>query len=319
MNFHLQFPITPFEEKINYRQSFLFMGSCFAENIGEVMERYKFNVLINPSGIIYNPASIALSLRQYCFDNSIKESDLFYANEVWNSWAHHSEHSKVDKQETLNNINFNIHNANSKLLNADWLFITFGSAYYYRKVDTGQVVANCHKQPQKLFTKHLLTTDEIVNDYLLLFNQLQEVNPNLKIVITVSPVRYVRDGIIENNRSKARLIEAAHQLKEQRNNVFYFPAYEIIIDDLRDYRFYKEDLTHPNKLAIDYVFEKWMETAFDAETKGIFERIKSIITDYNHRPLHPETDAHKKFVKDCSMRVEKMKREFPFINLDGFS
>ncbi len=318
MDFHLQFPIVPFTEKINYRQSCLFMGSCFAENIGELMEKYKFDITINPNGIVYNPASIAIALRKYIANYRVTESDLFYANEVWNSWEHHSSFSVSHKGVAKEGMNCEYAEAHDLIQNIDWLFITFGSAYYYKRAKTGQIVANCHKQPQKEFTKQLLSTEEIVSDYTALITELKAINPKLKIVFTVSPVRYIRDGVVENNRSKARLIESVHQLKETNTNLFYFPAYELVMDDLRDYRFFAEDLTHPNKSAIDYVFDKWMETLFDNETKTLFNRIKSIVTDYNHRPFHSETDAHKQFIALYQERAKQLQNEFPFLNLEEF-
>lgn len=319
MKFHLQFPIAPFPEKINYRQQLLFMGSCFAESIGATMEKYKFNVLINPNGIIYNPSSISNSLRKYIANYKFDETDLFHANEVWNSWEHHSEYSFLEKEKTLTSINSAISEANKYLLKADWLFITFGSAYYYKRKDTEKLVANCHKQPQKEFTKHLLTVEEIVDDYTHLINDLKNINSKLKIVLTVSPVRYIRDGVVENSRSKARLLETVHQLSERNSNVYYFPAYEIVIDDLRDYRFFKEDLTHPNGIAINYIFEKWLETTFDKETELLFEKVKSIISDSNHRPLHPNTLSHNDFVTSYKLRAKQLQTEFPFIKLEEFN
>ncbi len=315
MNFHLQFPIVPFKEKINYRQSFLFIGSCFAENIGEEMEKYKFTTFINPNGIVYNAASITIALRKHITNYQMKESELFFANEVWNSWEHHSSFSKVEKKNTVEDINNSISKANNVIKQADWLSITFGSAYYYKRNNTGRIVANCHKQPQKEFTKHLLTTNEIVTDYTALMEELKSINPKLKIVFTVSPVRYIRDGVIENTRSKAILIEAIHQLKDKHTNVFYFPAYELVIDDLRDYRFFKEDMVHPNKQAIKYVFEKFVETTFDDESKHIYERIKEIVLSDNHLPISSESVAHQNFIKANNTKREQLQKEFPFLQL----
>ncbi len=318
MNFHLQFQISPFKEKINYRQSLLFMGSCFAQNIGEEMECQNFNALINPNGIVYNPASIAIALRKYISDYRIKEDDLFYANEVWNSWEHHSDFSRVSKMQTEEMINESYEDAHELLKQAEWLFITFGSAWYYTLNETGQTVSNCHKVPQKDFTKHLLTTTEIVKDYTTLFKQLAKFNYNLKIVFTVSPVRYIRDGVVENNRSKAILLEAVHQLKELYKHVFYFPAYELVIDDLRDYRFYEDDLVHPNYMAMEYVFEKFMETIFDEETKIIYKQINQLNTDLAHEPIHEQTAGYKKFVSNSIAKAKQLQAQFPFLDLSNF-
>ena len=314
MNFHLQFPIPPFSEKINYSQKFLFLGSCFAENIGETMTRYKFNAEINPHGVLYNPASIAVALRRYAENKKMDSSELFFANECWNSWEHHSRFSKTNKEICLTEINNSISSAHQKIKNAEWLFITFGSAYVYKR--QGELVGNCHKFPQKEFVKSLMSAQVIVADYTLLIQELKKINKDLKIVFTISPVRYIRDGVVENNLSKARLIDAVHQLVQENENAFYFPAYELVMDDLRDYRFYKNDLIHPNEQAIEYVFEKLIATTFSEETKELFDKLKAIITAKEHRPFNEDTEAFKKFKTNFSTLCHELQKEFPFLDLD---
>lgn len=315
MDFHLSFKIPAFTQKINYSQKLLFIGSCFAENIGELMQRHKFNVLTNPNGIIYNPISISAVLNNVIGNNVLKEDDLFFANECWNSWEHHSKFSNTDKQNCLTTINNNIAFANTFLKESDWLFITFGSAFVYRLNNTGQIVSNCHKIPQKEFTRHLLEVNEIVTSHTSLINNLKKFNPHLKVVFTVSPVRYIRDGVVENTLSKARLIEAAHQLTKLHDTVFYFPAYELVIDDLRDYRFYKRDMVHPNEQAIEYVFEKLMNTLFEEGTQVIFEKIKNIINAKHHKPFNANTEAHQKFKTSYVKLCNELLKECPSINL----
>ncbi len=316
MNFHLTFPILPFEQKINYAHKFLFVGSCFTENIGEIMQRYKFNVKINPNGVLYNPASMAVALRRYMDNKMMLENEFFYANECWNSWEHHSRFSNTDKQSCLTIINNSISSAHDFIKQADWLFITFGTAFLYKRNDTGELVGNCHKVPQKEFTKQMLSVNEIVADYKTLIQQLKALNSNLKIIFTISPVRHIREGIIENNRSKARLIEAVHEIIEQNNNSFYFPAYELVMDDLRDYRFYNSDLVHPNEQAITYVFEKLMNTIFDENTKQLFEKIKEIITAKQHRPFNSNTESYRQFKASYIERCYQLQKEYPFLNLE---
>ena len=277
MNFHLNFQIPSFPHKINYSHTSLFIGSCFAENIGWLMNQYKFKTTINPHGILYNPSSIAVALRRYMKNDWVTEKELFFANECWNSWEHHSRFSNPDKQKCLAEINKTITEAHVALKDAEWLQITFGSAFIYKRSD--QLVGNCHKQAQKEFVKTMLTSSEIVEEYKLLMKELLQFNPKLKIVFTISPVRYIRDGVVENNLSKARLVDSVHQLVNK--NVFYFPSYELIIDDLRDYRFYKEDLVHPTEQAIAYVFDKFRAVCFDDKTMQTFEAIKEIIIAKN--------------------------------------
>jgi hypothetical protein len=316
MNFHLSFPIIPFSEKINYSQKLLFIGSCFAENIGETMQHYKFNTQINPNGVLYNPASIAVALRSYIDNKAMQENELFFANECWNSWEHHSRFSNTDKQNCLTAINNGTSAAHDFIKQGDWLFITFGSAFLYTQNSTGKFVGNCHKIPQKEFTKQLLSINEIVADYSALIQQLKSVNSKLKIIFTVSPVRYIRDGVVENNRSKARLIEAVQELVQNNDNTFYFPAYELVIDDLRDYRFYKTDLVHPNEQAISYVFEKLINTVFDENTKQVFEKIKDIVTAQQHHPFNTDTESYRKFKATYTARIKQLQQDYPFLNLN---
>ena len=315
MNFHLTFPIPPFEQKINYAHQLLFMGSCFTENIGETMQLYKFNVKINPNGVLYNPASMAVALRRYIDKKAITENELFHANERWNSWEHHSCFSNTDKQSCLKTINDSILSAHDFIKQTDWLFITFGSAFLYKRNSTAELVANCHKVPQKEFTKHMLSVNEIAADYRILIQQLNAVNNNLKIIFTISPVRHIREGVVENNHSKARLVEAVHELIQQHDNTFYFPAYELIIDDLRDYRFYNSDLVHPNEQAISYVFEKLMNTVFDEKTKQLFAKIKDIITARQHRPFNSNTEGYLKFKAAYTERCKQLQKDYPFLDL----
>ena len=195
--------------------------------------------------------------------------------------------------------------------NADWLHITFGSAFIYKR--DSQLVGNCHKQPQKEFEKLMLSTTEIVSEYKLLINELIAFNPKLKIIFTISPVRYVRDGVVDNNLSKARLIDSVHQLKSE--NVLYFPSYELIIDDLRDYRFYKDDLVHPNEQAINYVFDKFSKTNFDSNTIDLLEKIKEILSAKNHKSFNADTETHKKFLTTYFERCKKLQLENPFWDL----
>ncbi|CAN5438316.1 GSCFA domain-containing protein [soil metagenome] len=311
MNFHLNFPISSFPQKINYSHSSLFIGSCFAENVGDLMKHYKFNTLINPHGVLYNPASIANALRRYLKIDFVTDNELFFANDCWNSWEHHSRFSNPDKQKCLLEINKNISDAHVALKTSDWLFITFGSSFVYKR--NFFIVGNCHKQAQKEFTKELLTTAEISAEYKVLIADLKKLNPNLKIVFTISPVRYIREGAVENNLSKARLIDAVHQLTSK--DVFYFPAYELVIDDLRDYRFYKEDLVHPNEQAIEYVFDKLQKAMFDKSTITLFEKIKEIVTAKEHRPFNEDTQAHQKFKATCLERCVSLQKEFPFLDM----
>lgn len=315
MNFHLSFPIPAFEQKVGYTNKLLFVGSCFAENIGDLLLRYKFDVSINPNGILYNPTSISTALRRIIKGNSINESELFQTNDIWNSWEYHSRFSNSSKTKCLENINKSISSNADYIKKADWLFITFGSAFVYEHIESANDVANCHKVPQKNFTKKSLSTKQIISDYTALIKELKEVNPELKIVFTISPVRYVRDGVVENNLSKAKLIDAVHEIVKQNESVFYFPAYELVLDDLRDYRFFKSDLVHPNEQAIAYVFEKLMDATFADETKVLFKKIKDVITAKAHRPFNSQSKEYQKFQETYLKRCTQLQNEHPHLKL----
>jgi len=315
MHFHLQFPIQPFPQQLRYSDKLFFTGSCFAENIGERMKEEKLSALINPHGVLYNPPAIETAIRRYIGNKPLKEEELFFANECWNSWEHHSRFSDPSKEACLAQINASVRTAHEQLRDADWLFITFGSAFSYKHKESGIAVSNCHKVPQKEFTKSLPDTGEIITAYHSLFADLKKLNPKLKIVLTVSPVRYVRDGVTENNLSKAILLQSVHKLAEAHDHVFYFPAYELVIDDLRDYRFYKADLVHPNEQAIDYVFEKLKDAVFDNEAKELNKSIREVLDAAKHRPFNENSGAHKKFKSTFEARSMQLQTKYPFLDL----
>jgi hypothetical protein len=315
MNFHLNVQFPAFSTKLTYNESQFFIGSCFAENIALRMQTHKFQTLLNPHGVMYNPESIATGIRRYLSNKAYSEQDLFFANDCYHSWDHHSRFSATQAAACLSEINKQITGAHDALKKAGWLFITFGSAYVYRHKQSGKRVGNCHKQPQQEFVKELLTVEELVTMYKALIADLQQWNSKLKIVLTVSPVRYIRDGIVENTWSKARLIEVVHQLKDDEK-VMYFPAYELIMDDLRDYRFYKEDLVHPTEQAIDYVFEKLRTALFDETTTAVFEKINDIVKAKSHRVFQEDTETHQKFKSTYFNRCKQLQQHYPFLLLE---
>jgi len=257
VKFKLDFDISPKLKKLNYRNKFCFVGSCFAENIAAYFQEYYFNTHENPHGIVYNPLSISDQLVSIANGKLFTEIDVFHYNDLWQSFSFHSKFSNSSKAELLENLNARMTKAKFWLQKADYLFITFGSAYVY--TFDGLPVANCHKLPGTQFQKIRLKTEGIVKDYGFLIQELRLLNPNLKLVFSVSPVRYIRDGVIENNISKSILIESVHEIVHSNSNCDYFPAYEIVIDELRDYRFYKEDLVHPNHQAIRGKFIKFIQ------------------------------------------------------------
>lgn len=315
MDFHLEFSPKPFNVKINHRHQLLLTGSCFTEQIGTKLATHKFSVLDNPNGILFNPVSIAKSILSYIENKQYNETGLFFQNECWNSWEHHSRFSNPDAAECLQIINESQTKAHSFLKKADWLLITLGSAFVY-ELENKTVVANCHKVPTDKFNKRLLSIDEVTADLQLMIEKAVVFNPGLKIIFTISPVRHLRDGFVENNRSKAVLIHAVHQLIEKNAAVFYFPAYELIIDDLRDYRFYAEDMVHPNYAATNYVWEKFIATCIDDPSQQLMKEIAIIVAAKNHKPFNPSSAQHKKFLQTNLEKVKKLQEQNIHINFE---
>ncbi len=304
MKWMLDVEMKPNQRQINYYDKLFLIGSCFTEHIGKRLEELKFPILQNPNGILFDPLSVCKSLNSYIDQKVYDEADLFFLNELWQSWNHHSLFSGMQVKEVLEKINESQHKAHEHLKQSNWLIITLGSSYSYQLIENKQAVANCHRAPAQWFNKHLLSTSETVNALKESIAKLLSLNPNIQIIFTISPVRHIRDGVVENNRSKARLIEAVHTLADSYEYVHYFPAYEMVIDVLRDYRFYDIDLVHPNYAATEYVFEKFEQSFIDASTRQEMEKIKRITTSFRHKPFQPDTQAHQSFLKS---NLEKTK------------
>jgi len=317
MNFHLDFLIHPPDNQINYSEKILLIGSCFTEHIGSSLKRLKFPVLMNPNGILFDPLSITESLTDYINRKKFTEKDLNRREDIWFSWKHHGRFSGTDKSKLLNNINESIEEAHGFLKNAKWLILTFGTAYSYQLIGENYLpVANCHKIPQSNFSKKLLSIEEIQTALDNCFHQLRNFNPDLNIILTVSPVRHIKDGIIENNRSKARLLEAAHHLEEKFSRIYYFPAYELVIDVLRDYRFFESDLVHPNQQATGFVFNNFLNNFFDKETREIATELEKIISSTEHKPFHKDAQEYKRFIKNTMEKIDKIVARHPWLNFD---
>lgn len=293
MEFRSNFNLLPSENKIEYSNSLFFIGSCFSNHISKILKTRKFNVQSNPFGILYNPISVFDNLINIITQKEYTEKDLFLKDQVWNCFDFHSEMSGTDQQKTLKNINTNIKSSYAFLTETKTLFITFGTAWVYEL--ELKTVANCFKMDAQKFTKRLLSIEEIVAKAESLINQIKTFNKHLNIVFTVSPVRHLKDGFIENNQSKSTLLLAIKKICEKFENASYFPAYELIIDDLRDYRFYNEDLVHPNKLAIKYVLEKFDIHYFKANTLEIIKKIEKINSSLNHSVRFKNTENYSIF------------------------
>lgn len=287
MNFILPFQIPKSENKIGFNNKLLFIGSCFAEEIGSMMYTHRMDAKLNPHGILFNSLSISSAITDIINQRIYEAHDLTFDGSVWHSFDHHGRFSHPDKTQFLENINKEILNANSFLKKTDWLIITLGSSWAYRYKSNNQIVANCHKMPSKLFEKVLLSSAMQEEALQSTISQLKQLRPSLNIILSVSPVRYVRDGLIENNLSKAQLLTTVHHLVSKNTNTHYFPAYELVNDVLRDYRFFKEDMVHPNEQAIQFVWSHFLETYMDKDNLELMKEVSSFLQFQNHRPLHP--------------------------------
>lgn len=323
MNFMINIDLKKLPEPIKYGDKIMLMGSCFTEHIGNALSDLKFEVLQNPNGILFGPDAVCKSLLSYIDNKQYTADDLFYLNEVWNSWDHHSRFSHINKDECLQGINQSQQRAHNFLKVADWLIITLGSAFSYYLIPQpafhqwkgGATVANCHRAPANWFNKEMLEIEAIKEMLVSCLKQLKTFNPRLKCIFTISPVRHIRDGVVENNRSKARLIEAVHHTVGKFESAFYFPAYELVIDVLRDYRFYDVDMVHPNYPATEFVLEKFSETCITEASQQLMKEVRQIVIARKHRPFQPETKAHQQFLSAHFEKTKLLQDKYPFLNL----
>jgi hypothetical protein len=301
---------------INYQTPTLGIGSCFVENIGEKMKQRRFPFHQNPFGIVYNPLSMAAQLDILTTEKRFVESDLVAINGLYHSWLHHGCFSEETVEGTLNGINSAIDKARLFLQNTNRLFLTFGSATVYQLKETQKVVANCHKAPPPYFDRRRLSVEEIVAVFTPIFEQLSTQHVDLQIILTVSPIRHLRDGLIENNLSKATLLLAAAALAQKFPNVTYFPAYELVMDDLRDYRFFERDMMHPTEQAVDYIWDYFSHAYFSEETKNVMREVEKINAMQAHRPINgADTEGVKKFQQALSLKVKELEMRFSFLQL----
>lgn len=315
MNFQTSVELPAGLPPIRHTDHILLMGSCFAENIGALLSDAKFQLELNPFGILYNPLSILSALREIATKKEYTEKDLFAYRGLWHSPMHHGIFSASTPEETLQHINERLQQAHQTLLKLDWLMLTFGTAYVYEQKETGKVVSNCHKLPENSFHRRFLPVDEIVDEYTSLITSMAARNPNLKILFTVSPIRHIRDGMHANQLSKSTLLLAIDRLQQLfPQHAFYFPSYEIVLDELRDYRFYADDMLHPSPLAVRYLWERFSETFFSADTKQIMTEVESIRRDLEHKPFHPESEAYQRFLGQIVLKIERLIGKYPYLD-----
>ncbi len=319
MQFRSEFTPKTFTHKIKHTDKLLLVGSCFTEQIGKKLSAHKFEVLENPNGILFNPMSIAKAVMSYANEKWYAEDALFYFNELWASKEHHTKFSNPDKNIAIANINESQQNAFDFIKKADWILLTLGSAFVYEWKDMesenyNNVAANCHKIPNDTFNRRLTNSTEIEVMLGKMQAVVRAINPTVKFIYTISPVRHLREGFVENNRSKAALIQAVQSLTND-TDTFYFPAYELIIDDLRDYRFFAEDLVHPNYAATNYVWEKFVPAVIDESAQQIMKDINEINAAVNHKPFNENSEAHKLFKLKYLDKIKAMQHKYAYLTL----
>lgn len=322
MDFRLELEPTGLSHKIDIDDSILLIGSCFTDHVYERLRSFKFNAVQNPNGILFNPQSIFHTLDQYLKNIHVKDEDLFWEHGLWNHWDFHSSWSDSDKSNAVRRMNDQITLGHTSLKSSKWLILTWGSAFVYY-FNQHHPVANCHKVPSTQFNKKMLSPEQIKDLFALFKFNIDKINPDLKIIITVSPVRHLREGFVENNRSKAALIHATQLITESFPDVYYFPSYELVIDDLRDYRFYAEDMVHPNYLATKYVWQKFRDACINGRTKELMKDIEQLNVAMSHRAMHPDSEEHQKFkskFKSIALDLQQRFKQGDFSNeIEHFS
>lgn len=308
MHFRTEIPVTQSSERISLQTPVLTIGSCFAEVIGQRLIDTKLSASANPFGTVFNPLSITKLLRQALL-HQLPDEDLYLENQdVSFHYDFHSSWWAATRQELTAQLTQQLQQVHDRLLNAKWLIVTLGTAYVYRELTTEHIVANCHKMPNKQFRKELLPITVIMEDFREIHALLHAMNPSINIILTVSPVRHTRDTLPLNAVSKSILRVACHELSESLENVSYFPAYELLLDDLRDYRFYKPDLIHPNEMAEEYIFQKFSETYFEDSLKQFGREWQKIKQEMAHRPQQPNTAAHRAFLENLWSKLQMMSK-----------
>lgn len=301
--------------QIGYEDRVLTLGSCFAENIGIKLQDAFFLSYINPFGVLYNPMSVGQGIRYLLSEKEFTAEDLFQSGSLWNSFSHNSAFSATSADETLQKINSRLIAARSFLAETNIIMITLGTAWIFENAESGNIVSNCHKLPANHFNRRRLSVDEIVAEFSEVIELLLNLNPQLKFVFTVSPIRHWKDGAHENTVSKSTLHLAVDSLEKKYDCVNYFPAFEIMMDELRDYRFYASDMLHPSEQAVDYIWQRFSETYFSEGTMELKKELEQLRSDLNHRPLHPKTPEYQQFLASVEKKKEGLIEKYPFLGV----
>ena len=307
-------PIINSASPINHTSKVLSLGSCFAENIAAKLDYYKFKNNVNPFGILFHPLAIDTIIHRAINKIPYSEDDVFLHNDFWHCSDSHSDLSSPDAPALLSKLNQGLNSLYIQIAEATHVIITYGTAWVYRHKQSNAIVANCHKIPQSQFTKELLSVTSIQDAMTNTITAIKKVNANAEIIFSISPVRHLKDGFPENQRSKAHLIAAVQQsLHEQQSNkhISYFPSYEIMMDELRDYRFYAADMLHPNQIAIDFIWERFSQASIDPAALTLMEKIDDIQKALRHRPFNPASDSHLLFLSKLKEKIAALQLQYP--------
>lgn len=314
MQFRTQIPIQKSNSQIDYHSKILSVGSCFAENMAAKFDFFKFQNETNPFGIIFNPVSIEKILERVCKQELFGEKDVFFYNERWHSFEVHSDLSNPDREELLESLNKAIKETHKRIKEATHIIITYGTSWIYRSLESNEIVANCHKVPQKQFSKELLSIEIIEKSIQNTIKLIQDLNSEINFIFTVSPVRHIKDGFIENQLSKSHLFAGLHSnLRSGISHLEYFPSYEIMMDELRDYRFYTEDMLHPNQIAIDYIWKLFSENYISENSISTMKEVDEIQKSLRHRSFNPESEQHQKFLFKLNQKINLLGEKLPHI------
>nr|WP_299323206.1 GSCFA domain-containing protein [uncultured Maribacter sp.] len=310
MNLLTKIPLSKSENPIDYSSQLLLLGSCFSENIGAKLEYFKFQGLQNPFGILFHPLAIEKLIQKSVHQEVFTEKDVFHENEQWHSFDAHSCLSNPSKEKIIDDLNDAVQNTTAQLKKASHIIITLGTAWVYRNNASEKVVANCHKVPQVNFNKELLSVNDVKQSLQRTIEMVQSINPAVQFIFTVSPVRHLKDGFVENQLSKSHLISAIHNVLED-NKISYFPSYELMMDELRDYRFYAKDMIHPNEVAIDYIWEKFCEVWIASNVYPTMKKIEKIQKGILHKPFNDKSEQHQKFLLKLNVLKSEIHKEYP--------
>ena len=301
------------EQTVHYADGLLFIGSCFADEVGSICRSLGFDALVNPFGVLYNPSSIARAMKRLCTGTSFTHEDVIRVGEgYYCTFSHNTTFWNASENVLLKQVNESLKAAHEHFLKSKWVVLSLGTSWVFRNKTTGDVVANCHKLPANQFEREFLTVEQSTT----LLSDLVKQHPDKQFILTISPLRHLKDGLHENQLSKAALLMAVDEVCKRYDNAHYFPAYEILLDELRDYRFYKEDMVHPTEQAVRYIWERFVDFAVDPKEKPALQAAAEVRQMLQHKPVFPESEAFRKFEAQKQRRIEEMRQLYPKVCLD---